>query len=97
MHTPTIEKAPTHLPPQALAMEAAVLGAALQEKSATALVLERLTEAAFYSRPNQLIFAAIRDVAAERQAVDILTVTQRLMAKGVMDRISGGLYLSELE
>ena len=96
MHTPTIEEAPIHLPPQALAMEAAVLGAALQEKSATALVLERLTEAAFYSRPNQLIFAAIRDVAAERQAVDILTVTQRLMAKGVMDRIGGGLYLSEL-
>jgi replicative DNA helicase len=96
MHTPSTKQATTHLPPQALAMEAAVLGAALQEKAATAQVLERLTEAAFYKPAHQHIFAAIRDVAAERDAVDILTVTQRLKAKGVLERSGGGVYLAQL-
>ena len=89
-------QAPTHLPPQALPLEAAVLGAALQEKSATALVLEKLTEPAFYLAAHRLIFAAIRDVSAERQAVDILTVAHHLRAKGVLERAGGGAYLSEL-
>ena len=96
MHTPSAKQPTTYLPPQNLAIEAAVLGAALQEKSATAQVLERLTEAAFYSTKNQLVFAAIRDVATERQAVDLLTVTQHLKARGVLERAGGALYLAQL-
>jgi len=96
MHTPSRKQATIHLPPQALDFEAAVLGAALQEKAATALVLERLTEAAFYKPAHQLIFAAIRDVANESQAVDMLTVAHRLIAKGVMERAGGPLYIAHL-
>ena len=96
MHTSSRKQAIIHLPPQALDFEAAVLGAALQEKAATALVLERLTEAAFYKPAHQLIFAAIRDVANESQAVDMLTVAHRLIAKGVMERAGGPLYIAQL-
>jgi replicative DNA helicase len=96
MNNFSTKEALTHLPPQSLAIEAAVLGIALQEKEATAHVLEHLTEAAFYSTPHQLIYAAIRDVATERQAVDILTVTQRLKAKGLLERAGGAVYLGQL-
>jgi replicative DNA helicase len=89
-------QAPTFLPPQALDLEAAVLGAALQDKSAAALVLERLTEPSFYLDAHRLLYAAIRDVSAERQAVDILTVTHRLKAKGVFERAGGAAYLGEM-
>lgn len=95
-HGPAIAQAPTFLPPQAPEMERAVLGAALLEKSATAQVLELLTEPAFYSLEHRHIFAAIRDVSAERQAVDILTVTRHLQAKGVLERAGGALYVAGL-
>lgn len=86
----------THLPPQALEFEATVLGAALIEAYGTTHVLELLTEQAFYKREHQLIFAAIRDVAAESQAVDQLTVVQHLQAKGLLDRAGGIGYVAGL-
>jgi replicative DNA helicase len=85
-----------HLPPQDLTIERAVLCAAMLDSDATSTVLESLTEPAFYSREHRLLFAAIRDVAAESQAVDLLTVVHQLRARGVLERVGGMNYLHEL-
>jgi hypothetical protein len=50
----------THLPPQALPIERAVLGAALLEASATAAVLSLLAPQAFYQPGHQLVFLAMQ-------------------------------------
>lgn len=85
-----------HLPPQDLPIEQAVLGAALLEAPATAYVLDKLTEAAFYDRRHQLIFAAMREVATDSQAVDMLTVRHHLHARGTLERAGGLGYLAGL-
>jgi replicative DNA helicase len=92
-HVPQL---PAHLPPQALDIEQAILGAALLEAPATALLLEKLTEPAFYDRQHQLIFAAIREVASESQAVDMLTIVQHLKAHGILERAGGMAYVAGL-
>lgn len=85
-----------HLPPQALDIEQAVLGAALLERDGTDHVLATLTEPAFYDPRHRLVFAAVRDVAAESQAVDQLTVVQHLRERGVLERAGGLGYVAGL-
>jgi replicative DNA helicase len=86
----------THLPPQALEFERAVLGAAMLEADATSHVLEQLTEQAFYQREHQLIFAAIREVAAASQAVDQLTIVRQLREQSLLERAGGMAYVAGL-
>ena len=54
---------PGHLPPQALDLEAAVLGAALLEAHAQRTLLATLPdEQVFYSTAHQQVYLAIRDL-----------------------------------
>ena len=71
--------APTggHLPPQALDLEAAVLGAALLESDAQRTLLAILpTEEVFYCTAHQQVYLAIRDLVQRGDHADLLTVTQ---------------------
>jgi replicative DNA helicase len=86
----------THLPPQALPIEKAVLGAALLEASATAAVLSLLSPEAFYQPGHQLVFSAMQEVLASGLAVDILTVTSYLKGKGTLERAGGLGYVAGL-
>ena len=52
-----------HLQPQAPELEEAVLGALMIEKDAYSLVSEILRPESFYEHRNQLIYAAITDLA----------------------------------
>ncbi|MDJ0367406.1 replicative DNA helicase [Hymenobacter sp. H14-R3] len=86
----------THLPPQALQFERAVLGAMLLEKPSVGQVLSQLPELAFYKAEHQLIYAAIQALATESQAVDQLTVVQYLKGKGTLERAGGMAYVAGL-
>ncbi|OGX83196.1 replicative DNA helicase [Hymenobacter glacialis] len=91
--------APTigHLPPQALDLEAAVLGAALLEADAQRTLLATLTtEDVFYSPAHQQIYLAIRDLVQAGQHADILTVTQQLRHRGTLARNGGPAFIAGL-
>lgn len=94
MTTPTPKT--THLPPQALQFERAVLGAMLLEKPSVAQVLSQLPEVAFYKPEHQLIYAAIQALTTEGQAVDQLTVVQYLKGAGTLERAGGLVYVAGL-
>lgn len=63
------------VPPQALDLEEAVLGAMMLENDRLAEVIEVLKPEAFYKEAHQQIFSAIQQLFANNQPVDILTVT----------------------
>ena len=87
----------SHLPPQALDLEAAVLGAALLEGDAQRTLLATLTtEDVFYSPAHQQIFQAIRDLVQAGQHADILTVTQQLRHRGTLARTGGPAFVAGL-
>ena len=82
--------------PQALDFEAAVIGACLIEKDAIGVVSDILDPDSFYDTKHQVIFAAIKKLAAEDKPIDILTVTEQLKVEGNLDKVGGPLYIAEL-
>ena len=85
-----------HLPPQALDVERAVLGALMIDKDAYAVVCETLRPESFYEPRNQMVYAAIRDLSMEEKPVDVLTVTDQLSKTGKLDEVGGPGYIVEL-
>ena len=66
------------LPPQALELEEAVLGALMLEKDALTAVIDILHPESFYKDAHQKIYGAILRLFDNSEPVDILTVTQDL-------------------
>jgi replicative DNA helicase len=90
MHTPASTRpAVGYLPPQALDLEAAVLGAALLEVPAQRTLLSLLPEQAFYAPAHQLIYRALFALVDAGQPADMLTVVQQLRAHGTLERAGG--------
>lgn len=86
------------LPPQAVDLEEAVLGAALQVKSATAEMVEIFREepGVFYKLAHQEIYKTLLELYKESEAIDLLTVSQKLKQRGKLELIGGEFYLIEL-
>ena len=84
------------LQPQALELEEAVIGACMIERDAFGMISDYLKPESFYDTKHQKIFAAIRDLAAENNPVDILTVTEQLRKTGDLEFVGGPVAITEL-
>ncbi len=84
------------LPPQALDLEEAVLGALMIEKDALSAVVDILKPESFYKDAHQKIYGAILTLFANSEPIDMLTVTQQLRKSGEIELVGGGGYISEL-
>lgn len=81
------------LPPQALELERAVLGALLLESKAIKEI--DMSPDDFYHEKNKVVFRAIESLISKRNPVDILTVYQELVSRGDGARVDA-VYLSDL-
>ncbi|MBQ2728682.1 MAG: replicative DNA helicase, partial [Alistipes sp.] len=70
-----------NVPPQAVELEEAVLGALMLEKDSIIAVQEYVTPEAFYTEPHRLIYRAINELSMELKPIDLYTVTERLKVK----------------
>jgi len=84
------------VPPQALDMEEAVLGAVMLEKEAVITVLDILKPESFYKEAHQKIFKAIGDLNTREHPVDLYTVTEELRANNLLESVGGPVYLTQL-
>ena len=84
------------LPPQAIELEEAVLGALMLEKDALTAVIEILQIESFYKESHQKIYEAILQLFDNSEPVDILTVTNQLRKNGTLDFAGGSFYISGL-
>ncbi len=84
------------LPPQNIEAEMAVLGALFLGEEAIAQVLEMVDDDAFYKEAHQQIFRAIMHLYDQRQPVDLLTVTEELKRRDLLDAVGGASYLALL-
>src|SRR3954451_13266401 len=75
------------LPPQAIDLEEAVLGALMLEKDALTKVIDILHPDSFYKDGHRMIFHAIRRLFERSEPIDILTVTNDLKKSGELDLI----------
>lgn len=84
------------IPPQAVELEEAVLGALMLEKDALTNVIDILKPKSFYKEAHERIFAAIEQLFTRSEPVDILTVTQELKKTGELDIVGGAYYITQL-
>ncbi len=84
------------LPPQALDLEEAVLGALMLEKNALNAVVEFLKPDHFYSDAHKEIYQAIIDLFKASEPVDMRTVVNQLRKNAKLELIGGAYIIAEL-
>ncbi len=84
------------LPPQAIDLEEAVLGALMLERDAVNAAIDILQPRSFYKESHQKIFSAIQDLFQRSEPVDILTVTNELKQQGELEIVGGPYYITQL-
>ena len=84
------------MPPQAVDLEEAVLGAIMLEKDAVIAVMDILKPQSFYKESHQIIFQAIIDLSQKHEPIDILTVTETLKKKNQIEEVGGAVYITQL-
>ncbi len=84
------------VPPQAIDLEEAVLGAIMLEKDAVISVLDILQPLSFYKEAHQKIYRAIVDLSSNQKPIDILTVTEELRSRNELEEVGGPFYITQL-
>ena len=84
------------IPPQAIELEEAVLGAMMIDKKGIDDVIDILHSDAFYDAKHQEIYAAIYELFQNSQPIDILTVSNLLKKNGKLEMIGGDFFLIRL-
>lgn len=84
------------IPPQAVPLEEAVLGALMLDKDALPAIIDILQPAAFYKEAHHCIYKAMLKLFERSQPIDMLTVTEELKKEGDLEKVGGAYYLVEL-
>jgi replicative DNA helicase len=84
------------VPPQAVDLEEAILGALMLEQNALTTVIDILKPEVFYKEAHQRIYSAIHRLFAKSEPVDILTVTNELKSSGELELVGGPYFITQL-
>ena len=84
------------IPPHNDEAERSVLGAAMLDKDALYDVLEELKPRDFYSQNHKEIFEAITELSRRNAPVDVLTVSEELKKRNVLEMVGGRGYIATL-
>jgi replicative DNA helicase len=84
------------VPPQAVDLEEAVLGAIMLEKNALTAVIDIIKPEMFYKEVHQIIYRGIIALFNKSEAVDILTVTNQLKSTGELEIVGGPYHITQL-
>ncbi len=84
------------IPPQSLESERGLLGALLLKPDAIHDVADTVKADSFYAEKHRLIYESMRDLVERGEPIDHLSLTERLLSKGHLERIGGRAYVAEL-
>ena len=88
----------TKLPstPKSLEAEQAFLGSLIMDSTSWDQISHMVQTKDFFDSNNKLIFNEIYDLASAGQVIDVVVLEDCLRSKGVLDRIGGMKYISQL-
>ena len=84
------------IPPQAIDLEEAVLGAMLIDEKGVNEIIELLSPEVFYKKSHQLIYESIERLFRESEPIDLLTVSADLKKNKNFESAGGDFYLINL-
>ncbi len=84
------------IPPQSIEAEMSLLGSLLIDKEAMLKVADIVKSEDFYKDAHVLIFDTITELYSRSEPLDLLTLSNRLEEKGIIERVGGRSYLATL-
>ncbi|HDM08720.1 MAG TPA: replicative DNA helicase, partial [Candidatus Omnitrophica bacterium] len=82
------------IPPQNIEAEIAVLGSMLISEDAIAQTIETLAPNYFYKDVHRKIFETIVELYDSNSPVDLITLSEELKKKGILEEVGGPAYLA---
>ena len=90
------QKQNLRIPPQSIEGEKAVLGSIMLRPSAIHEINDIINADSFYVSKHSQIYKIMLELSSKGEPIDIISVSQKLTEKGLLDQIGGSSYLSEL-
>lgn len=84
------------VPPHALELEEAVLGALLLDQKVQSEIIDFLQPEMFYTDAHQRIYRVIKEIFSGTDPIDMLTVTNALKKSGELEMVGGAYYIAQL-
>lgn len=84
------------LKPQNIEAEMAVLGSMLIDEEAISVAAETLERNSFYSETHRIIFDAIIELFNTNKAVDLITLTDELKRRSLLEDVGGVSFVTSL-
>ncbi len=84
------------VPPYSLDSEKALLGAIMLRNDAINEIVDFIHGECFYFEKHRMIWEAIYELFDKREPIDLLTLSEKLDAAGIIDQIGGRSYLAEI-
>lgn len=84
------------LPPQNIEAEQSVLGAILLENEAISTAIENLAPNDFYKEAHKQIFIAMLNLYEKSEPIDLITLTEQLSRKEMLEKVGGASYLTTI-
>lgn len=84
------------IPPQSLDAEMAFLGSIMLRPDAVYEILDTTTPKSFYAEKHAIIFDGMLELLGKRSPIDLVSLSNMLREKNILDQIGGSTYLTEL-
>ncbi|MGI6340794.1 MAG: replicative DNA helicase [Minisyncoccales bacterium] len=84
------------VPPHDLEAEMSVLGSLMLDKDAIIKVADFLRPEDFYYKKHEDIYRTIEELFSQGEPIDMISVSSKLKAKNLLEKIGGAAYLTEL-
>ena len=84
------------IPPHSIEAEQSVLGSMIMDHDAVIVASEILIASDFYRPDHAQIFAAIMELYTSANPIDLITIQDKLVQKGVLEQVGGLAYIAEL-
>ncbi len=91
-----IEKQIEKVPPNSLEAEESLLGCLLIDKDAIIKIVDTLLPQDFYKGAHQTIYECIKELYSNNEPVDIITLSNRLEEKKLLNKLGGRSLLAKL-
>ena len=82
--------------PQSVETEVAVLGSMLLDKEAIAIAVENIDSSYFYKEGHKKIFEAVVNLYDQNKPVDLVTLSNELKTKELLEEVGGVSYLTAI-
>lgn len=91
-----MDKNSLYIPPQSAEAEGALIACILLDRDALVKVGDQLTPTDFYDPKHKLIFEACLELFSKNSAIDLVTVTNLLAEKQLLEQAGGHAYITSL-